>query len=481
MECEGIISCGELKTEPVHFIEIDEIEINRNINEHMLFEVAGRINEEEKGHYTRELNFGTEMIVRYKNGKILFRGLITETELKHQGEFYVLRVKGCSHTVLLDMTKRTRPFHNTDGTYTQIFQSIASEYTGANAVISDNYLTKTDQFLMQYRETDWEFMKRLASHKQQGIIADCTVAHPAYYVGTPKLYTDVENSKGGYQIKKDLKAYKKALDVPEYRAVDAEYITYTVCMDEWLNLGEEVIYKGLKLCVKSAHSVLEHAVLVHRYELCVKEGLNQRKTYNEMLAGKSVMGKVEAVNRDIVKVRVQEEQSGQNTDSNTGVGESCRFPYSTVYATRDGSGWYCMPETGDKVRIIFPDSDEKNAYASSSVSEYQPGPQEKDRMADYRRRYIRNPQGMEVAWTPEQINISANGACVATFDQKGVLTLSANSKIILHSAGDIFIEAGNQIKMNASDCINMVCGGKGEINISQDGVIELKGNEVYTN
>lgn len=140
-----------------------------------------------------------------------------------------------------------------------------------------------------------------------------------------------------------------------------------------------------------------------------------------------------------------------------------------------------MPEIGDKVRLIFPDSDEKNAYSTGSISEYQPKSSEKDRMADYKNRYIRNPQGMEVDWSPEQINISSNGACVATLDQNGVLTLSAKSKIILQSEGNIVIESGDQIKVNAAHSIQMICGGKGEINISKEGIIELKGNEVYTN
>ena len=30
------------------------------------------------------------------------------------------------------------------------------------------------------------------------------------------------------------------------------------------------------------------------------------------------------------------------------------FPYATVYSTPDGTGWYCMPEIGDAVRLYFP-------------------------------------------------------------------------------------------------------------------------------
>ncbi|KAF6589054.1 phage tail protein, partial [Paenibacillus sp. EKM208P] len=42
-------------------------------------------------------------------------------------------------------------------------------------------------------------------------------------------------------------------------------------------------------------------------------------------------------------------------------------PYSTVYSSPDGSGWYVMPEAGDQIRLYFPDEREQNAFAASSV------------------------------------------------------------------------------------------------------------------
>lgn len=43
------------------------------------------------------------------------------------------------------------------------------------------------------------------------------------------------------------------------------------------------------------------------------------------------------------------------------------FPYSTVYSSPDGSGWYVMPEAGDQIRLYFPDEREQHAFAASSV------------------------------------------------------------------------------------------------------------------
>jgi len=41
-----------------------------------------------------------------------------------------------------------------------------------------------------------------------------------------------------------------------------------------------------------------------------------------------------------------------------------------MYASEDGSGWYCMPEMGDDVRIELPNTNEGDAFAVSSVSKY---------------------------------------------------------------------------------------------------------------
>ena len=46
------------------------------------------------------------------------------------------------------------------------------------------------------------------------------------------------------------------------------------------------------------------------------------------------------------------------------------FPFSTLSASQDGSGWYYMPEPGDQVRVYFPTKHTKDAVAISAVSAY---------------------------------------------------------------------------------------------------------------
>ena len=68
------------------------------------------------------------------------------------------------------------------------------------------------------------------------------------------------------------------------------------------------------------------------------------------------------VKKDTVKVVLMEDETG-------GWAGQKWFAYSTIYSSPDGTGWYCMPEKGDSVRLYFPNENEAEAYVNSSVNE----------------------------------------------------------------------------------------------------------------
>ena len=73
-----------------------------------------------------------------------------------------------------------------------------------------------------------------------------------------------------------------------------------------------------------------------------------------------LMKSVLSVSRDKVKVHIK-------ADGSQDVGTAKWFPYSTVYSSPVGTGWYCMPEVNDKVRLYFPNEKEEDAYVISSI------------------------------------------------------------------------------------------------------------------
>lgn len=454
------INVGDIIVEPIPYIEIDKMEIRSQYNDHAYFFVEGKIEETAREQLDGLLIFGAEIAAKKTDGSILFHGLLTEIEIEEQGEVYHVKAKGVSHTLLLDRERKTRPFHEVTKSIEDLIRAVTQGYPTAKVAINEICNKPINQFIMQYEETDWEFIKRLASHCNLGLFADRMLNFPGYYVGKPNFDINMKTEESIlFRINKEENA-------------GMIFTSYTInANDVQLKMGECIRYKGMELYVRSSQIKLEQAILNNYYELCFDDRLMISKRFNDNLAGKSVPGIVEKIDRDYVYTGIVAENSN---------GEACWFPYSTVYASSNGSGWYCMPESGDKVRIQFPDKDEKNAYAISSISENQSeGATSKTR--DYSRRYIRNKQGMEVAWTPERITISSNGASLVDINQNGTLFLSATSKIVIHSENDVVIAAGNRININGGDGVHINCGAKAEINMDKDGVIELKGNEVYTN
>ena len=452
------ITDGILLVEQIPFLEINELEIKGQVNEHASLRMRGKVPESKERQLALLTSYKTEIVLKTRQEMVLFRGVLKELDVEHSGGLIIVGVKALSHSCLFDGKKKKRPFHNTKAAVKDIIRAVSSDTKSSDVIIGDECACETGSFLMQYDETDWEFLKRVASLAEQTLIPDITVAYPAFYAGKPKEI-----------------ASREILEPDSYSMIYDEGNMYRIrSRRDWMWLGDKVRFQGLDLYVRKVSVKLQQAVLCGVYELCFRDGLNTKREENESLAGKSVEGMVQKISRDQVLVNVNAADGNDN-------GESCWFPYSTVYASADGSGWYCMPEVGDCVRIQFADSAERNAYAASSMSRYAPGQGKGDRMKDYTKRYIRNKQGMEIQWTPERVRISANGAGGAEINIDGLISIMAGGRMKICAEQDVSICAGQDVQIKGGRGISISCGAKAELNMDDEGIVELKGNEIHTN
>ena len=354
------IAVGDITIEPIPFLEINELELVKRTNDHTRFFAKGKIDEKNRMMLPALCSFGNEVVLKKRDEKTLFRGLITELSIEQTGEVFSVTVRAVSHTILLDQKKKSRPFHDIDKTIEELVRKVVSETVNAKTIVEDVCAIPTGQFFMQYEETDWEFMKRVASHCGRCLFPDSDYDYPAFYTGRPGLDRDVEMD-GIFPFMIYSNESARA-----FRMSDTDCMAYVVKANHlWLKLGEGVRFRGRRFYIRSIKTVLEQSILNNEYELCTQKGIHTDIQYNPIIAGRLVTGIVQQIERDLVYVRIL-------TADGNGNGEACWFPYSTVYASPDGGGWYCMPEIGDKVRIQFPDEDESNAYAVSAVSEYRP-------------------------------------------------------------------------------------------------------------
>lgn len=154
------------------------------------------------------------------------------------------------------------------------------------------------------------------------------------------------------------------------------------------------------------------------------------------------------------------------------------FPYSTLSASSDGSGWYCMPEVGDDVRIYFPSKAESEAIALSAVSNYDAPQSGEDRMSDPDNRYLRTKSGQELALAPGYIKLSCGKAASAvTIQTDGKVKIQSQSMVKAMAQEEIAIHAEEQVTLHVSEQFIMHSLSGGQI-VSSKGNVIMQGTEV---
>lgn len=200
---------------------------------------------------------------------------------------------------------------------------------------------------------------------------------------------------------------------------------------------------GKSARIKGVSAVLTDGILHISYELMQSNGsmagIAVPKTVSKA-SGKMMKGTVKAVNMDKVQVHVTD------IDKEYDGGGDWWFPFSTAYSSSDGSGWYCMPEVGDEVRVFFPSGQEGEAFAASSVFSCPPqNPHHKSWKA---------PGGKEILLTDEGMYIIAKSGkiYINLTDEKGVeiysdkeISIMSDTKVSISAASEVDIVASNEI------------------------------------
>jgi len=149
---------------------------------------------------------------------------------------------------------------------------------------------------------------------------------------------------------------------------------------------------------------------------------------------------------------VRVEVIGDENESQT---DTIWFPYSTVYSTPNGPGWYCMPEVGDHVRLHVPSELESDAYVISAVHMGDsPDRQNPDHKS------IKTIYGKELLMTPDLIRMTNNqGVAIEIDDNVGIRIISEK---------DIQIQAASNITINSEDA-SLLMAGTQTVDITQRG------------
>ncbi len=436
-----IIDVTRLRVSPFALEGIVEMKVEQSLNHHAAMYLKGIVPKENGDSGVMDTDDSTVVTVSDQDG-VIFRGLVQNIRASFQGEVCYLEVWAASFSVKADTDVLSRSFQDGGMNYQQIGELMAGE-NGLSLSMEASALS-VNNLLLQYQETNWEFLKRIASHNHSVLLP--SVEEPKFYFGIPK-----GNQKGSllsyrFSVGKNIGRYRRHTGAGVDAAPDDSLEYMVTADDSVLSIGDTVDYNGNALFVRAALIHLADAVLTCRYVLCPENGLKVPVSYNQHITGLTLSGQVLEVNQDTVKVLLCVDES-QDT------AKAYAFPYITPYSAENHTGLYLMPEPGDVVNIQFPTEDESLAVALSSYRQV-----ESDRMGDPNVKYLRTPNDKEIKISPEEILITAKTGGlyirlnqddgIEVFSQHGIM-VNTLSSIDVTAAGHISLTAGTNILMNA--------------------------------
>ncbi len=189
-----------------------------------------------------------------------------------------------------------------------------------------------------------------------------------------------------------------------------------------------------------------------------KRGMEVPESYQIEMTGCALSAIVTGVKEDKVQVAIIEDENREQKIA-------IWYPYATVYSTPDGTGWYCMPELGDLVRLTIPEKIEKDAFVISSVhvetdSVDRKNPEHKVFKSKYQK---------EVRFTPNAIVITNNqGNRIEMVDEEGIHIVSAHS-VVLEAEEDLTI---------TSNTGSVLVAGASSVNFKQKGTSIQLDNDI---
>lgn len=451
----NITGVGDVKVIlPYDIKELIELTVKEEINSHGTLEVTCIVDESSYKKIISSSSEG-EAIVAINQSKTIFVGLVTNIKVRCIRDVYYLDVKAKSFTNELDIVKRTRIFPSGDMSHRQIIDYVLSPYKGVNYITK--LAKKSNYMVVQYKETDWEFIKRLASQENLGLIPDSVGESPRFCIGCMDKGEISKVEYLEYSIKKDLEKFHRLNMNTENSLNEQDFKCITFKSMTPLNILDKVDFSGEAFFISKVKGEITKAGLEYSYEAGKEAIFMQSPIIHKNLIGASFIGSVGSISKDEITVNFPMDKGGQ----------SISLKYLTPFSLEGDYGWHIMPESGDTVTVQFPTENEEDAYALTS--NFMSG-------GDSSTKSLSTPYGKSMSLAPSGITFSSNAGHSISISDGGV-SISSSSDVNISGESNVNINGGN-ISASAGDMMQLISGG---ISIIMDGNTHSIGANVRIN
>ena len=384
----------------------------------------------------------------------LFSGYPEKVEIKEERGYRIADIQAVSGTILLDQKKSNRVFQKKVQTYMGI-ASIVTADTEHSACILPGSDMRTGGTLIQYQETDWRFLKRMASQLGLSLVPDTSYYYPRFYFGLP----EGEKKELGEIISCDLCFDGRYYAVSGKCLVDREdFICYDVVTRTSLSLGDRVTYEGRELLVSRKKTELAGGEVIFTYRLAGNSYTWVPWEDNPDYTGMSFVGSIVGTQGEQVEVAFDIDKSAAGGNR-----------YGFAPAT--GNLMYCMPQKGTKTALYIGNGDEAQGIATGcirtngSTCEGTGSPEKKS---------FRSEHGKGMDLYPQRMGLDGGETGKITFEDETGTTIESNGGLVLMAKEGIRLESMTGIAMQGMSDI-MALYAEGASSLCVNGSVDMLG------
>ena len=384
----------------------------------------------------------------------LFSGYPEKVEIKEERGYRIADIQAVSGTILLDQKKSNRVFQKKVQTYMGI-ASIVTADTEHSACILPGSDMRTGGTLIQYQETDWRFLKRMASQLGLSLVPDTSYYYPRFYFGLP----EGEKKELGEIISCDLCFDGRYYAVSGKCLVDREdFICYDVVTRTSLSLGDRVTYEGRELLVSRKKTELAGGEVIFTYRLAGNSYTWVPWEDNPDYTGMSFVGSIVGTQGEQVEVAF-------DIDKTAAGGNRYGFAPAT------GNLMYCMPQKGTKTSLYIGNGDEAQGIATGcirtngSTCEGTGSPEKKS---------FRSEHGKGMDLYPQSMGLDGGETGKITFEDETGTTIESNGGLVLMAKEGIRLESMTGIAMQGMSDI-MALYSEGASSLCVNGSVDMLG------
>ena len=384
----------------------------------------------------------------------LFCGYPEKVEIKEEGRYRIADVQAVSGTILLDQKKCNRVFQKKAQTYMGIANTVTAD-TEHSACILPGSDMQTGGTLIQYQETDWNFLKRMASQLGLPLVPDISYYYPRFYLGLP----EGEKKELGEILSCDMCFDGRYYAVSGKCLVDREdFICYDVVTRTSLSLGDRVTYEGRELLVSRKKTELAGGEVIFTYRLAGNSYTWVPWEDNPDYTGMSFVGFIVGTQGEQVEVAFDIDKSAAGGNS-----------YGFAPAT--GNLMYCMPQKGTKTALYIGNGDEAQGIATGcirtngSTCEGTGSPEKKS---------FRSEHGKGMDLYPQSMGLDGGETGKITFEDETGTTIESNGGLVLMAKEGIRLESMTGIVMQGMSDI-MALYSEGASSLCVNGSVDMLG------